>query len=295
LDGATAMALPTVPGQSMRVSEGSGSEVVWKSYDLKGQLWFNASFDLMDFKALKTSDPVISETLSSILKVASKLNSDFLSHWKKYKVDTYLEFDRAWGMGSSSTLISCVAQWAEVSPYHLLFDTIGGSGYDVACAQADSAILYQLGEEQLNIDYIDFAPSFLSHLYLVYLGRKQDTREAREHYYRNKGRMNGALEHISKISESIAYCKNLDEFEKALQQHEDIVSKSLQLPKVKDQRFPDYWGTTKSLGAWGGDLILATSEASEQQTRDYFAEKGYSTVLRLGEVIRTEALASVMA
>jgi mevalonate kinase len=293
MDGATAMALPTTLGQSLRLTEGSGSEVVWKSYDSKGQMWFNASFDLMDFKAIKTSDQKISDTLGAILKAASKLNSDFLSHWKKYKADTFLEFDRSWGMGSSSTLISCVAQWAEVNPYHLLFDTLGGSGFDVACAQADGPILYRLGEDELHIDYVDFEPEYLSQLYLVYLDRKQDTREARDHYYKNRGQLNGALDHISRISESIPECHKLSDFERALEEHESIVSKALNLPKVKASHFPDFWGAVKSLGAWGGDFVLATSESSDEETRSYFNSKGLHTIFKLGEMIKVESQAEV--
>lgn len=286
MDGATAMAIPTIPGQSMRVSEASGSEVLWKSYDARGQQWFAASFDLMDFKAIKTTDSTISDTLTGILKAASRMNSDFLSHWKKYKVDTYLEFDRNWGMGSSSTLISCIAQWADVSPYHLLFDTLGGSGFDVACAQADGPILYRLGEEELDIDYVDFSPGFLKNLYLVYLGHKQDTKAARGYYESKRDTMNGALSHISEISTAIPECTSLREFERLIEEHESIVSKVLNLPRVKAQHFSDYPGAVKSLGAWGGDFVLATSDASEADTRAYFTAKGFSTVLKLQEVMK---------
>jgi mevalonate kinase len=289
MDGAIALALPTTFGQSLRVSEASGSEIVWKSYDSKGQQWFSASLDLLDFKAIKTSDPAISDPLTAILKAASKLNSDFLSHWKKYKVDTFLEFDRAWGMGSSSTLISCIAQWADVNPYHLLFDTLGGSGCDVACARAEGPILYRLGDTELHIDYIDFDPPYLSRLFLVYLGKKQDTKAARDQYYQNRSRLNGTIEHISKISTGIPECRSLTDFERALEEHEEIVSKCLHLPKAKAQYFSDYWGAVKSLGAWGGDFVLATSEADETATRAYFERKGYSTIFRLSEIMRTEA------
>jgi mevalonate kinase len=288
MDGAMAFALPTTLGQSLRLTESNGSEIIWKSYDPGGKLWFNASFDLMDFKATKTSDVAISDTLSTILKAASKQNSDFLSHWKKYKVDTYLEFDQNWGLGSSSTLISCIAQWADVSAFHLLFDTLGGSGYDVACAQADGPILYRLGETELDIDYVDFEPSFLPQLYLVYLGNKQSTSEARKKYFESRGNMNGALDHISQLSVAATECTSLEEFEKIMTTHEDIVSKCLNLPKVKDLHFSDYPGAIKSLGAWGGDFVLATSKASDAETRSYFTGKGFGTIIKLQEIMKSE-------
>ena len=46
------------------------------------------------------------------------------------------------GLGSSSTLIYCVAEWAEVNPLMLYFKIDDGSGYDVACAFADGPITY---------------------------------------------------------------------------------------------------------------------------------------------------------
>lgn len=284
LDGAKALAIPVRYGQVMSVKESAGSEIIWNSHDQAGNVWFSGKFDLLDFKASETSDPGISKTLTQILKAACRLNSDFLSKWKKYRIDTYLEFDRMWGLGSSSTLISCLAQWADVNPYLLLFNTLGGSGYDIACAQAEGPILYQLGEEELHIEHVDFEPAFEDHLYVVYLGQKQDTGAARQHYYKHRKHANGALNHISNLSTALITKATLADFESALAEHEEIVSKSLKLPTVKETRFADYWGMVKSLGAWGGDFALATSERSADETIAYFANKGLSTVFKFPEL-----------
>lgn len=274
----------------MSVRESAGSEIVWQSHDQAGKVWFSGKFDLLDFKASESSDPAISKTLSQILKAACRLNSDFLSKWKKYRVDTYLEFDRSWGLGSSSTLISCVAQWADVSPYLLLFNTLGGSGYDVACAQAEGPILYQLGDEELHIEHVDFEPDYEDRLFVVYLGRKQDTAAARQHYYKHRKQANGAINHISELSTSLITRTTLADFESALAEHEDIVSKSLKLPTVKATHFSDYWGMVKSLGAWGGDFVLATSDRSAEETTSYFAGKGLNTVFSLPELKLNQAV-----
>jgi hypothetical protein len=69
-----------------------------------------------------------------------EMNSTFLQ--KGGLVETHLEFDRSWGLGSSSTLISNIALWANINPYLLLEQSFGGSGYDVACAQANGPLLY---------------------------------------------------------------------------------------------------------------------------------------------------------
>ena len=269
----------------MTVSESAGSEIVWTSHQPNGDIWFSGKFDLMDFKATKTTDEDVAQKLSQIFKAACRLNSEFLSKWKKYKVQTYLDFDKDWGLGSSSTLISCIAQWAEVNPYILLFNTIGGSGYDVACAQADGPLIYQLGEEQLHIDFVEFAPKFSENLYLVYLGSKADSAAARKHYYDKKETLNGTKDHISEISESISSVGSLSGFEEHLREHESLVSSSLHLPTVQEARFGDYWGVIKSLGAWGGDFILVTSDRDEKTTKKYFHDKGLSTVYKFNDLI----------
>jgi len=51
---------------------------------------------------------------------------------------------------------------------------------------------------------------------------------------------------------------------------------------VKERLFPDYFGTLKSLGAWGGDFILATGT---KETPRYFKNKGFETILTYSEMI----------
>ena len=43
----------------------------------------------------------------------------------------------------------------------------------------------------------------------------------------------------------------------------------------------DYEGQIKSLGAWGGDFILA---AGPVNSKKYFYDKGYNTVLNYKEI-----------
>jgi len=42
----------------------------------------------------------------------------------------------------------------------------------------------------------------------------------------------------------------------------------------------------KSLGAWGGDFVLVTSNRPEEETRNYFNEKGLEVFLRYDEIIK---------
>ena len=51
---------------------------------------------------------------------------------------------------------------------------------------------------------------------------------------------------------------------------------------VKEALFPDFKGILKGLGAWGGDFILAISK---ENPKDYFASKGYETIIPYSEMI----------
>jgi mevalonate kinase len=271
LDGAKALALPTKLGQSLHVQPlPLSKKIEWRSWDEQKKSWFEAQFQAKTLYCLESSDTGIAQQLEKILTIAQSLNPLFLNTSEGWQCDTFLEFPRAWGLGTSSTLISMVAAWAQVNPYLLLEQTFGGSGYDLACAIADSPILYQ----NQVVTPITFEPSFCEHLYFVYLGKKQNSREGIMRY-RNKVKNNFGLVHeISTLTESIQTAKTLAEFDALLLQHEQIVSKSLDLPRAKTLYFNDFWGEIKSLGAWGGDFVLVTSQRETAQTKAYFQAKG---------------------
>jgi hypothetical protein len=71
-----------------------------------------------------------------------------------------------------------------------------------------------------------------------------------------------------------------------IEKHESLIAQSLHLTRTKDVFFKDFWGEIKSLGAWGGDFVLATSSRGEEETRMYFAEKGFDVILTYTEMIK---------
>jgi mevalonate kinase len=174
-------------------------------------------------------------------------------------VQTKLEFDRHWGLGSSSTLVSLLAQWFDIPPYDLFNRTQTGSGYDLACATAEGPILYQLQQGQAIITPVRFQPTFQSQLYFVYLGQKQfSDREVKA--YLGHGKPDSALlQEVSDLTRSLVQASSLDEFAGLLEAHEALLSAELRRPTVQQQLFASYPGQVKSLGAWGGDFVLATA------------------------------------
>ena len=145
LDGALSLALPTKVGQSLSVkySPSFSPTLTWKSFDVKGNCWFESKFEFWHFNCLDEKPTEEALFLQQILQQVRKQNSHFLRDGVDVKVETHLGFPLSWGLGSSSSLIYNIAQWAYISPFELLFKTHGGSGYDIACAQSDGPIAYR--------------------------------------------------------------------------------------------------------------------------------------------------------
>lgn len=284
IKGAKALAIPTKLGQKMEIKDGSGSELVWKSLDSNGKEWFSASFDLMGFDCIKTTDDEIAAYLRKYLRAACQDNSDFLSKWKKYRVTTSLEFPRTWGLGSSSTMIHCLAEWAEANPFLMYFNVEDGSGYDIACAGADGPIMYTLSDDRLNFEECDFNPDFKDNLFFLPLGNKVNSAKAVRNFLKKKV-SKSEIKEISSLTEKICAAKSITEFNKLIVQHEDIVSKVLDVQTVKQTHFADFWGEVKSLGTWGGDMVLISSTKSASETADYFKSKGFTDIISYQDLV----------
>ncbi|HEX5625814.1 MAG TPA: GYDIA family GHMP kinase [Saprospiraceae bacterium] len=284
LYGATALALPTKLGQKMKVQELNGSEILWNAYDAEGKKWFSAEIDLMGFDVTETTDEQTGKFLRKILKACCQNNSEFLSHWKKYKVDHYLEFPREWGLGSSSTLIFNMAGWADVNPYHLYFDIEEGSGYDVACAGAEGPLLYTLGDGAIDLEEVDYKPSFKDHLFFVPLLKKVNSRDAVSSVRKTKPDAK-TLSAATDLTEKLLSIQSLDAFESWIVDHENLIRNFTGLTRIKESHFPDYPGEIKSLGAWGGDLVMVTHQKGFSEAENYFKSKGYPKVLRYSDLI----------
>lgn len=279
LDGALSLALPTKLGQSLRIFPSKEKGILWKSFTNEKSIWFEE-------KLFSKSSNSIAKTLEKILLCAKEQNPNFLLNNEGFVVETLLDFPQNWGLGSSSTLIDCIAQWAKVNPYQLLFDSFGGSGYDIACARALSPILYQLNNKTPNAYPIDFQPPFSHKLFFIHLNKKQNSREGISQYRKFKKSKSKIIEQITEITENILRYPSETEFCKLLIKHEEIISKCINTLPIQTQYFSDFEGVTKSLGAWGGDFILAFGESD--YIHNYFISKGFKTILPFKEIIRNK-------
>ena len=285
LEGSTAFAVPLKLGQSMTVSrnEDGKNELTW-STSIKNKHYFRSVFDIKTLALKFSTDLKLASHIQTLLKNI-KLESDVLNESEySIEINTNLEFPFEWGLGSSSSLISNLAYWANINPYKLLFDTSKGSGYDIACARSESPILYELLGKPVAKE-VSFSPNFIDKIYFVYLGKKQNSLlSVDKHWNKIKGNLIDA-QRITEISNAIIDSSSLEEFEEYVIEHESIISRALKLPTVKSQQFPDFKGTVKSLGAWGGDFVMVTHNGNSNDVVEYFNNKGLNIMFPYKDLV----------
>ena len=284
LDGAKAFALPTKFGQNLIVEESEGNVIHWKSFDSDKSVWFEDTIPFSSIIRKERFDDVknIKNTLIEILHEAYLINSDFITTAKGYTITTELSFPKLWGLGTSSTLINNIAQWLQIDAFELLKRSFGGSGYDIACAQNNTPIVYQLINENPVVEIVPFNPDFKDKIFFVYLNKKQNSKAAIASYFSNRENIEKSIPKINDITNKIIESTIANEFASALQQHEIEMSSILEQSTVKETVFPDFDGVIKSLGAWGGDFILCISK---ENPTEYFKSKGYQIVIPYSQMI----------
>ena len=302
LTGALALALPLKFGQSLAVEtlDSNKDRLFWIAYRPEGK-WFSVTLNRDNLVNFSTNDPDKALRLSEILQAVKQLNPKAFEG-NDLRFTTRLDFDPNWGLGSSSTLIASLARWANVNPYELLKLTFGGSGYDIACASAEGPIYYQLAgldgfvprndakqEPKLTplVDPVVFNPPFADHLFFVYQGQKQSSSKEIKAFLAkvHPDDLQKDIEAVSEISRAVPKCQNIGEFSMLMQCHERIIARCICQEPVQ-KRFPDFEGTLKSLGAWGGDFILAATEWDESQVNAYFKTKGLGVIFGYKDIVK---------
>ncbi|MGQ1890453.1 GYDIA family GHMP kinase [Thermophagus sp. OGC60D27] len=283
LFGATGLAVPLQHGQSLTCRTISGDDLIWQATHTEG-IWFSAHYT-SDLAIKNATNIQLAEKLKNILIKAIRLKGDPKILSGK-EVNTHLEFSPSWGWGSSSTLISNIAQWLNIDPYLLLAQTFGGSGYDIACATAQSPLFFRLKDKNMPvIQETTFTPPFLDQLWVGFLNRKQNSKNAIQQHLKDISKTEKKLERATQIAHQMAIEPLPENFMELMDEHESIISKITGLMPLKQLYFSDFIGTVKSLGAWGGDFFLALSLMSDVATKKYFQSKGFKTIFKFQDII----------
>lgn len=284
LDGATALAIPTRFGQSFEIKTAASDSfsIHWESFDFQQKKWFSGQFKGKDFQPSPSTHLDVSNRLRQIFQAAQHLGGIFPKG--AIQVQSHLQFPSNWGLGSSSTLIYAIAEWLQVDAFELLKATFGGSGYDIACANSETAIFYTNQENPPNWRRVLFAPPFRENISFVYLGHKQNSREGIQ-TYRQKGHpANSLIQEISYLAKALSHQDTIEDFIKIIETLEQLTGAWIQLTPVKESRFADFDGAIKSLGAWGGDFVLAISPQGRNYIKTYFQSQKMNTVLSFSEM-----------
>ena len=282
MKGAMALAIPAKLDQELNVISTNSDFVNWKSFDKNNQIWYEEKFYL-DKGALiynsqknKMSDLIVRlfDYIHTFNSPEKSIGNEFI--WK-------INFDRNWGLGSSSTLINNLSKWAKVNPYKLLFSVFNGSGYDIACCDKSNPIIFQKKDDYLSVSNTTFNPNFLNNLFLIFLNKKQDTQKSIQNFLKTDESFSEEINQINEIVHEIENVKDITTFESLIERHEKIIAKILQIPTIQNEKFTDYNnGVIKSLGSWGGDFVLATGD---EKSMDYFKEKGFNTVKKISDLL----------
>lgn len=282
LHGAKAIALPLNVGQQMMVSvDSERRNILWQAF-YQNRVWFACELDPTDLSILTTTDTEKSATLVRILQSIKSLKPDFsLASGTSFR--TTIEANPEWGLGSSSTLLSLLSQFANVDPFVLNEMVFQGSGFDIACATADGPILYARNQQvdPINLDY-----PFSDQLFLVYSGRKKKTATEVRTFLKEKVISDQTVREMSVLTDEFVTCRDQNEFNLLIRIHEELVSKSIGRIPVKSEFFGDFKGEVKSLGAWGGDFFLvSTNKLTFSEVNRYFENKGLMTVFKWDDLL----------
>jgi len=287
LRGAEALALPLQKGQTLRVKPlAEQDRLIWKSI-YNGRIFFEAEFATDTFNILKTNNQELALFLQKLLKKALGYIPAFIRR-TGYFIETFLSFPLEWGLGSSSTLISNLSDWLNVNPFTLNQEITHGSGYDIACARSSRPIIYKTLNSVPEYREIDFSLPFTDKIYFIYTGHKQQSVKEVKRFLDKPGNHSHLFGAIHDINNRIINSNALTDFERALQEHEQILSEVLEEKPLQEKYFGDFPGTIKSLGAWGGDFILATWEGSRQELLEYFKPHGMDIIFSWDELIKNQ-------
>lgn len=285
LEGAKALALPLKYQQNLKIETvENGGLLRWIAKDTQ-HFKLKTSIELSKFNVIETNYKKASDLLVLILKEISKQNKSFFSTKTGYTCHSKINWPIEYGFGSSSTLINNLSLWANVNPYELNNKIFNGSGYDIACANTSEPIFFELKKQKPIVATANFKPLFHHYLAFVYLNKKQDSKLEIQQFISKSSKIStNNISRISQISTELVQQTDVFGFQELLSEHERIMSEILDRETIKKLYFPNFDGTIKSLGAWGGDFILASSKHGYDYISNYFKRKGFTISFKYKDI-----------
>lgn len=261
--GVEALALPVRAGQWQHVWEMPAkgvSKLVWQSKDADGSVWFECRVDTDIMHVSETTSETYSDTLLRLLFCIKEQKPELFLH-KNIRIETECEFNRSFGLGSSSTLVCNLAKWSGVNAHLLQERAFGGSGYDVAVGNLGRPLVYWLENNESNWSSWQLHPDFTDDWYLAFPGEKQNSRDSLAGVKAQLDKMSNdvaLLQQMNACIQAIKSPRSLPMLEAMLEMWQALLSQRLDLPRPYETLglSPVKGGLCKYLGAWGGDVLL---------------------------------------
>ena len=282
LHGAKSLLLPTKFYQDMTVSRlNEGSSILWESYDQNNSKWFSAKFNLPDL-AIQGEETKEKIFLKKILDFIVKKNPKKFKNNTGINIETTMDFNRRWGLGSSAILINNLSNYFGLDPFEVSKNVTNSSGADIASTKISKPIIFSVNDKKPYYKEVNFNPPFSKNLLFVFLNKKQRSEQEVEKFKKIIVQ-DDEIRTISEITNQVLNCKKIDDFNDLIEKHESIISRKIKKETVKNLLFKDFSGSIKSLGAWGGDFVLA---CSENNSKNYFKRKGFETSFSFDEILK---------
>lgn len=281
IDGALVLAVPTQLGQEFFFEEvvNDQSTIVWEAFH-QNKLWLRAVINYHTWAITETNIPDAAAFILNVLRNVQSLSTHIFQSNSSYYLKTNLQFPANYGLGSSSTLMTNLAQWARIDPFTLNDMSLGGSGYDIAVAEAKSAVLYQNKPDRI-VQPLIYEPAFKEELLFIHLNQKQDSREGIR-LYKSKEKSELLISEFSALTRAVVDAQDLEKFSELMVIHESKLSNFLGIATAKEKYFNNCPSFIKSLGAWGGDFVMASKF---EGYHDWFSQRGFQTIFSWSEII----------
>lgn len=264
--GIEALTLPVMAGQWMHVWDVPAkgvAKLTWQSKEWDGSVWFECKIDTDIMHVTESTDDAVAKTLVRILREIHLRKPD-LFDGKMLRIENECEFNRDFGLGTSSSLIGNLSKWSGISGQLLQKTGFGGSGYDSAVALVGKPLIYWLEGDEPNWSSWNLPADMTATWFLAFPGQKQNSRKSLEGVSDKLeilAQDSMLMQQLNTIISAVKSPRSVPLMEAMLEMWQALLSQSLDLPRAWEtlQISPVPGGLCKWLGAWGGDVLLVNS------------------------------------
>lgn len=285
LRGAKSIAIPLHYKQLLHITSYYSKNLLWECYE-NNKCWLRIEFSA-NLEIMQSTNEAKANIIQQLLRLIQNKKPNLKVCGLSFRFD--LDFDRNYGFGTSSTLLSLLSQWSGVDPYLLQRESFPGSGFDIAAATARGPFIYQMQtiDDKIRRILTPYEPhdKISNQLLFIFTGKKQHSlQEVRN--FRKIETLPGYIQEMNTIVSEVEHCTGIEEFENLMFRSEKLLSDILNVTTVKEKLFEDYPFAIKSLGAWGGDFVMATYR-NQELAKEYFNKKGMTPVFTYPQLIKT--------